>query len=56
MHFVLSSYDQMDIFQFGLGDYDDNNKPTVLIVTIGHPYDMHQFVPKMMGMTSRAAS
>lgn len=50
----MSSYDQMDIFQFDLDD--DDNKPTILIVTIRHPYDMHEFVPKMMRMTSRAAS
>lgn len=44
----------MDIFQFGLDDDDD--KPTILIVTIRYPYDMHEFVPKLMRMISRAAS
>ena len=34
MHFVMSSYDQIDIFQFGL---DGDDKPAILIVTIRHP-------------------
>lgn len=49
MHFAMSSYEQMDIFDFGI-----DNKPTILLVTVRHPYDIHKFVPKVMRMISRA--
>ncbi|MEO9294377.1 MAG: hypothetical protein ABI347_02115 [Nitrososphaera sp.] len=55
MHFAMSSYDQMDIFHFGLDDYDD--KPTILLLTVRHPYDMDEFVPKALRLTrSRAGA
>jgi hypothetical protein len=52
MHFAVSSYDQMDIFHFGL----DDDRPTILLLTVRHPYDIDEFVPKVLRLLSRAGA
>jgi hypothetical protein len=47
MQFNLTSYDQMDIFHFGL-DGTNNNKMPLMLVTVKKPYDLHVLVPKVM--------
>jgi hypothetical protein len=51
MQFNLTSYDQLDIFHFGLDSGSgsgDSNKMPLILVTVKKPYDLHVLVPKVM--------
>ncbi|MGI0020356.1 MAG: hypothetical protein ACREAY_07775 [Nitrososphaera sp.] len=49
MHFNLTSYDQMDIFHFGL----DSRGASIMLVTVKKPYDLNTLVPRVMRLLSK---
>ena len=49
MHFNLTSYDQMDIFHFGL----DGPKDPIMLVAVKKPYDLDTLVPQVMRLLGK---
>ena len=49
MHFNLTSYDQMDIFHFGL----DGPKDPIMLVTVKKPYDPDTLVPQVLRLLGK---